>query len=105
MASTTSFYATEASLKAPKTRVGPKRTKRSKCLISIKAKKNYESLKTGLRHFLANEHSVPGLATAFTAVLNEATACEMEESTDDQDRLARREERKAVEGAAKAPAA
>ena len=97
MASAASIYATQANPKAPKVRVAVKRTKRSKCLISIKAKKNYESLKTGLRHFLANEPAVPGLATAFTAALNEATSCEMEDGAEEADKLARREERKAEE--------
>lgn len=102
MASSSSVYASMPAPKSPKSRVAPKRAKRSKCLISVKAKKNYETLKTGLRHFLASEAQAPGFAATFTLALNEATACEMEDSLEEADKTAKREERKAEEAKAAA---
>lgn len=105
MASPASIYATSTP-KAPKARVSVKRAKRCKCLISVKAKKNYEAMKTGLRHFLASEPVIPGLASAFTLALNEATACEMEDSVEEAEKATRKAERaedEAKRAAAEAP--
>ncbi len=90
MATPASVYAT-ASIKAPKSAAVSKRSKRTKCLITVKAKKNYETLKTGLRHFLASEPAASAFQSIFTLPLNEATACEMEDSLEEADKASRKE--------------
>ena len=94
MASKSSVYAaasTEKAAKAPKAAALSKRAKRTKCLITVKAKKNYETLKTGLRHFLASEPAASAYVSFFTLPLNEATACEMEDSVEEAEKAVRKE--------------
>lgn len=104
MASPASIYAgVKVDAKSPKSRAMSKRSKRTKCLITVKAKKNYEALKTGIRHFLTTEPAASAFASAFALALNEATACEMEDSVEEAEKLSRKEAAAAAEAAA-APA-
>lgn len=58
------------------------------------AKKNYDTLKTSLRHFVASEPAVPAFAAIFSVALNEATTCEMEEASEEAEKESRRESKK-----------
>jgi hypothetical protein len=92
MASASSAFAgIKVDGKSPKSRALSKRAKRTKCLITVKAKKNYETIKTGIRHFLATEPATSSFASAFSMALNEATACEMEDTLEEAEKAARKE--------------